>query len=101
MKKPVISSQNPEIWQAWCVWIMLQVKQRRAWLVSGWVTQVGAGATGLVALMVGTIIYNNGVRSNSVTPAVADVEQERAILRCMSVGMVDARLHKAKKEGVV
>ena len=38
--------------------------------------------------MVGTIRYNNGVRSNSVTPAVAGVEQERAILRCMSVGTV-------------
>ena len=37
--------------------------------------------------MQGTIRYNNGVRSNSVTPAVAGVEQEPAILRCMSVGM--------------
>ena len=42
--------------------------------------------------MVGTIRYNNGVRSNSVTPAVAGVEQERAILRCMSVETVDARI---------
>ena len=40
--------------------------------------------------------YNNGVRSNSVTPAVAGVEQERAILRCMSVGTVDVRLQKEK-----
>ena len=76
---------------------MLQVKQRRARLVSGWVTQVGAGATGLVVLMVGTIRYNNGVRSNSATPAVAGVEQERAILRCMSVGTVDVRLQKEKR----
>ena len=59
-------------------------------------TQVGAGATGLVALMVGTIRYNNGVRSNSVTPAVAGVEHERAILCCMSVGTVDVRLKKEK-----
>ena len=44
--------------------------------------------------MVGTIRYNNGVRSNSVTPAVAGVEQERAILRCMSVGTIDVRLQK-------
>ena len=51
--------------------------------------------------MVGTIRYNNGVRSNSVTLAVAGVEQERAILRCMSVGTVDVRLQKEKKEGVV
>ena len=51
--------------------------------------------------MVGTIRYNNGVRSNSVTPAVAGVEQEWAILRCMSVGTVDVRLQKRKKEGVV
>ena len=36
--------------------------------------------------------HNNGVRSNSVTPAVAGVEQEWAILRCMSVGTVDVRL---------
>ena len=47
----------------------------------------------------GTIRYNNGVRSNSVTPAVAGVEQERAILRCMSVGTVDVRLQKRKKGG--
>ena len=67
-------------------------------------TQVGAGAAGYVALMVGTIRYNNGVRSNSVTPAVAGVEQERAILRCMSVGTVNVWLKKKKKkkkEGVV
>ena len=48
--------------------------------------------------MVGPIRYNNGVRSNSVTPGV---EQERAILCCMSVGTVDVRLQKEKKEGVV
>ena len=47
--------------------------------------------------MVGTIRYNNGVRNNSVTPAVAGVEQERAILRCMSVGTVDVRLQKEKR----
>ena len=47
--------------------------------------------------MVGTIRYNNGVRSNSATPAVADAEQERAILHCMSVGTVDVRLQKEKK----
>ena len=47
--------------------------------------------------MVGTIKYNNGVRSNSVTPAVAGVEQEQAILRCMSVGTVDVRLQKEKR----
>ena len=47
--------------------------------------------------MVGTIRYNNGVRSNSVTPAVAGVEQERAILRCMSVGTVDVQLQKKEK----
>ena len=41
--------------------------------------------------MVGTIRYNNGVRSS--------VEQERAILRCMSVGTVDVRLQKEKKGG--
>ena len=51
--------------------------------------------------MVGTIRYNNGVRSNSVTPTVAGVEQDQAILRCMSVGTVDVRLQKEKKEGVV
>ena len=44
--------------------------------------------------------YNNGVRSNSVTPAVAGVEQERAIIRCMYVGTVDVR-SKMKKERVV
>ena len=44
--------------------------------------------------MVGTIGYNNGVRSNSVTPVVAGVEQERALLRCISVGTVDVRLLK-------
>ena len=32
-----------------------------------------------------TIRYNNGVRSNLVMPAVAGVEQERAILHCMSM----------------
>ena len=37
----------------------MHVKQRRARLVSGWVTRGGAGATGLVALMVGTIRFNN------------------------------------------
>ena len=47
--------------------------------------------------MVGTIRYINGVRSNSVTPAMAGVEQERAILRCMSVGTVDVRLQKEKR----
>ena len=46
--------------------------------------------------MVGTIRYNNGVRSNSVTPAVAGVEQEQALLRCISVGAVDVRLQKEK-----
>ena len=51
--------------------------------------------------MMGTIRYNNGVKSRSVTSAVAGVEQERAILRCMSVGTVDVRLQKEKKEGVV
>ena len=44
--------------------------------------------------MVGTIRYNNGVRSNSIMPAVAGVEQEWAILRCMSVGTVEVRLQK-------
>ena len=43
--------------------------------------------------MVGTIRYNNCVRM----PAVVGVEQERAILRCMSVGMVDVRLQKEKR----
>ena len=48
--------------------------------------------------MMGTIRYNNGVRSNSVSPAVAgDVEQEQAILRCMSVGTVDVLLQKRKR----
>ena len=49
--------------------------------------------------MVGTIRYNNGVRSNSVMPAVAGVEQEWAILHCtcMSVGTVDVRLQKEKR----
>ena len=47
--------------------------------------------------MVGTIRYNNGVRSNSVMPAVAGVEQEQAILRCMSVGTVDVWLQKEEK----
>ena len=47
--------------------------------------------------MVGTIKFNNGVRSNSVTPAVAGVEQDRAILRCMSVGTVDVWLQKEKR----
>ena len=51
--------------------------------------------------MVGTIRYNNGVRSNSVTPAVTGVEQERAIQCIMSVGTDDVRLQKRKKEGVV
>ena len=46
--------------------------------------------------MVGTttIRYNNGVRSNSGTPEVAGGEQERAILRCLSVGTVGTRLQK-------
>ena len=47
--------------------------------------------------MVGTIRYNNGIRSNSVTPAVDGVEQERAILRCMSVGTVYVPLQKEKR----
>ena len=47
--------------------------------------------------MVGTIRYNNGIKSNLVTPAVAGVEQERAILRCVSVGTVDVRLQKEKR----
>ena len=51
--------------------------------------------------MVGTIRYNNGVRSNSVTPAVAGVEQDWAILCCMSVGTVDVRLQKEKGGGSV
>ena len=51
--------------------------------------------------MVGTIRYNNSVRSNLVTPAIAGVEQEWAILRCMSVGTVDVQLQKEKKEGIV
>ena len=38
--------------------------------------------------------YHNGVRSGMGSPAVAGVEQERAILRCMSVGTVDVRLQK-------
>ena len=41
--------------------------------------------------MMGTIRYNNGVKC---MPAVAGGEQERAILRCMSVGTVDAQLQK-------
>ena len=44
--------------------------------------------------MVGTIRYNNGVRSSSRKPVVAGGEQERAILRCMSVGTVDPRFQK-------
>ena len=47
--------------------------------------------------MVGTIRYNNGVRS---MPAVAGWEQERAILRCMSVGTVVAQFQKVKGERV-
>ena len=46
--------------------------------------------------MVGTIRCNNGVRSNLETPGVAGGEEERALLRCMSVGTVDARLQKNK-----
>ena len=42
--------------------------------------------------MMGTIRYNNGVRSNLGTPEVTGGEQERAILSCMSVGTFDARL---------
>ena len=52
-----------------------------------------------LSLAAAAIRYNNGVRSNS--PAVAGVEQERAILLSMSVGTVDVRLQKEKKEGVV
>ena len=46
--------------------------------------------------MVDTISCNYGIRSNSGTPAVAGGEQERTILRFMSVGMVDAWLQKNK-----
>ena len=53
--------------------------------------------TGYVTLMVGTIRYNNGVRNNLVTPAVAGVEQGRAELRCMFVGTVDVRLQKEER----
>ena len=51
-------------------------------------------------LMVGTMMIAsdtiNGVRSNWGMPAVAGGEQEWAILGCMSVGTVDARLQKNK-----
>ena len=48
--------------------------------------------------MVGTIRYNNGVRSNSGTPAVAGRVQERALIRCMSERTVDARLQRIMGE---
>ena len=41
--------------------------------------------------------YFNGGSGNLVTPESASVEQQRAILRCMSVGMVDARLSEIKR----
>ena len=47
--------------------------------------------------MIGIIRYNNGVRSNSVTPAVAGVEQEQAILRCMSVLMSGSKKEKRRE----